>query len=132
MLQLRLQSTTSADFRDLPGRSYVRLMGPSLRTPGNRELVRLEDKGWRVGQDMFDTLRCDSPVNVRFVSGHRRSDDFGPFDAVKIVGNEVHVKNGSEFVLAQFHDDQKGWQYGGDMWPLMVVVAQSAMDVEMD
>ncbi|HVA45136.1 MAG TPA: hypothetical protein VNH11_02010 [Pirellulales bacterium] len=61
----------------------------------------------------------------------RRSDSYGPFEAVRIVGNEVHVKNGSDYVLAQFHDNREGWRCGDDAWSLMVVT-QSAMHVETE
>jgi hypothetical protein len=122
MLQMCLQNSTTAECRDLPARDFVRLMGPSVRTPGHRELARLDDKGWRVGEDVFDTLRFDSPATIRFVSGQRRSDNYGPFEAVRVVGDEVHVKNGSHYVLAEIRDDRQGWQCGDEAWSFMVVM----------
>ena len=131
MLQICLQDSATADCRDVPCRSFIRLEGPSARTPGDRELVRLEEKGWRVGEQVFDTLRFDSPATVRFGSARQSSDRYGPFEAIRIVGNEVHVKNGSNYVLAQLHDDRQRWRCGDEIWSLMVVT-QSAMEVESE
>jgi hypothetical protein len=131
MLQICLQDSATANRLDLPGRSFIRLSGPSARTPGDRELVRLEENGWRVGERVFDTLRFDSPSTVRFGSARHSSDRYGPFEEVRVVGHEVHVKNGSNHVLAEFHDDGQRWRCGDDIWSLMVVT-QSAMDVETE